>query len=112
MKIRFSDTQDKDQYRLVCTFGLLQGIKLAFRMYFQIDKVACKKNSENLWICIRKWLSRENKLLENSFPCCVETDGIFKCLVSSNIRMDFKLLVKPAQFCVVEAMYYMFPKEV
>lgn len=69
MKVSFSAIQDKDQYTLICTFGLLQGIKLAFRMYFQVDKVTCKKNSENLWICIRKWLFRENKLLQNSFPC-------------------------------------------
>lgn len=69
MKVSFSAIQDKDQYMLICTFGLLQGIKLAFRMYFQVDKVTCKKNSENLWICIRKWLFRENKLLQNSFPC-------------------------------------------
>lgn len=74
-------------------------------------KVTHKKNSKNLRIRISKWLRGENKLLQNSFPRCLATGGIFQPLISSNIRMDFKLLAKPALVCVAEAMHYVFPKE-
>lgn len=90
MKGRFSDTQDKDQDTSVCTFG----IPLPVRTCFQVDKVTCKKTSGS---------ASEHGCVEktsccNSFPWFLETGGIFKHPISSNIRMDFQLLANPAQF--------------
>lgn len=111
MKVSFSAIQDKDQYTLICTFGLLQGIKLAFRMYFQVKwhvrKTLKTSGSASENGCLGK--TSYCKTVSHAF---LETGDMFKCLISSNIRTDFKLVAKPAWFWVVEAMNSVFPKKV